>query len=116
MVLWSTAPYDRGLLYSASALGTALVAYGVVDWLAVRFPVATDPLRRAGQMTLTLYVAHVLVFKLLVDWVGWIDPAGVDLAVTFALAFWVVGIVAAVAWQRRFGIGPLERVYRAVGG
>jgi uncharacterized membrane protein YeiB len=115
-VLLSTSPHDRGLLYSASALGTALVAYGVVDWLAVRFPVATDPLRRAGQMTLTLYIAHVLVFKLLVDWIGWIEPAGVDLALTFALAFWVVGIVAAVAWQRRFGIGPLERVYRAVGG
>ena len=115
-VLLSTSPHDRGLLYSASALGTALVAYGVVDWLAVRFPVATDPLRRAGQMTLTLYIAHVLVFKLLVDWIDWIEPAGVDLALTFALAFWVVGIVAAVAWQRRFGIGPLERVYRAVGG
>ena len=115
-VLLSTSPHDRGLLYSASALGTALVAYGVVDWLAVRFPVATDPLRRAGQMTLTLYIAHVLVFKLLVDWIDWIEPAGIDLALTFALAFWVVGIVAAVAWQRRFGIGPLERVYRAVGG
>ena len=115
-VLLSTWPHDRGLLYSASALGTALIAYGVVDWLAVRFPVATDPLRRAGQMTLTLYIAHVLVFKLLVDWIGWIDPAGLDVAVTFALAFWVVGIVAAVAWQRRYGIGPLERVYRAVGG
>jgi uncharacterized membrane protein YeiB len=115
-VLWSTAPYDRGVLYSASALGTALIAYGVVDWLAVRFPVATDPLRRAGQMSLTLYVAHVLVFELLVDRIGWIEPAGVDLALTFALAFWVVGIAAAVAWQRRFGIGPLERVYRAVGG
>ncbi len=116
IVLLSTAPYDRGLLYTASALGTALIAYGVVDWLAVRFPVATDPLRRAGQMTLTLYLAHVLVFKLLVDWIDWIDPAGVDVAVTFALAFWVAGIAAAVAWQRRFGIGPLERVYRAVGG
>ncbi len=115
-VLLSTSPHDRGLLYSASALGTALVAYGVVDWLAVRFPVATDPLRRAGQMTLTLYIAHVLVFKLLVDWTGWIEPAGVDLALAFALAFWAVGIVAAVAWQRRFGVGPFERVYRAVGG
>ncbi len=116
MVLWSTAPYDRGLLYSASALGTALVAYGVVDWIAGRFPAATDPLRRAGQMTLTLYFAHVLVFKLLVDWIDWIDPAGVDVAVTFALTFWAIGIAAAVTWQRRFGIGPLERIYRAVGG
>jgi uncharacterized protein len=115
-VLLSTLPLERGLLYTVSALGTSLIAYAVIDWLAVRFPVATDPLRRAGQMTLTLYVAHVFVFKLLVDWFDVIDPAGVGTAVSFALAFWVVGIIAAVAWQRRFGIGPLERVYRVVGG
>ena len=67
-------------------------------------------------MTLSLYIAHVLVFNLVVDWLGWIEPAGVEVALGFALGFWMVGIAAAVAWQRRFGIGPAERVYRAFGG
>jgi uncharacterized protein len=115
-VLLSTHPDERGLVYLASALGTALIAYASVDWLAVRFPIATDPLRRAGQLTLTLYLAHILVFNLLVDWVGWVDPAGLDTALTFALGFWVVGIFAAVAWSRHFGRGPAERIYRAFGG
>ena len=66
-VVFSTNPLDRGVVYVASALGTALVAYAAIDWLAERFPVATDPLRRAGQLTLSLYIAHVLVFNLLVD-------------------------------------------------
>jgi uncharacterized protein len=114
--LSSIHPLDRGLAYTASALGTALLAYATIDWIAVRFPVATDPLRRAGQMTLTLYLAHVFVFNLVVDWFGWIEPAGLDVALAFALLFWVVGITAAVTWQRRYGIGPAERVYRAVGG
>jgi uncharacterized protein len=112
----STDPLDRGAVYAASALGTALIAYCVIDWMAERFPVALDPLRRAGQMTLTLYLAHVLVFKFTVEQWGWIDPAGLDLALTFSLTFWVVGIVAAVAWSRRFGLGPAERLYRAIGG
>lgn len=114
--LLSTYPRDRGMVYVASALGTALAAYAVVDWLATRFPVPLDPLRRAGQMTLTLYLLHVLVFNVLVDWWGWIEPAGLDLALVFAGTFWVLAIAAAAAWSRRFGLGPAERAYRAIGG
>ena len=114
--LMSTDPYDRSIVYVASALGTALVAYALVDWLAQRFPTAVEPLRRAGQMTLTLYVAHILVFNLVVDWLGWIEPAGLDVALTFAVTFWVIAIAAAVAWQRRFGRGPAEYLYRGFGG
>jgi uncharacterized membrane protein YeiB len=114
--LLSIHPFDRGLVYTASALGTALLAYATIDWIAGRLPEATDPLRRAGQMTLTLYLTHVFVFNLVVDWLGWIEPAGLDVALAFALGFWVIGIAAAVTWQRRRGIGPAERVYRAVGG
>jgi uncharacterized membrane protein YeiB len=115
-VLLSIDPFDRGLVYVTSALGTALLAYAGIDWLADRYPVATDPLRRAGQMTLTLYVIHVLVFNLVVDWLGWVEPAGIDVALSFALGFWTLGIAAAVAWNRRFGTGPAERIYRALGG
>lgn len=115
-VALSIRPFDRGLVYTASALGTALIAYAVFDWIAERAPRATDPLRLAGQMTLTLYIAHVLVFNLIVDWLGWIDPAGVGTALSFAVAFWVIGIALAAAWRRRLGLGPAERLYRAIGG
>jgi len=109
-------PSDRGLNYVASALGSALLAYAAIDWLAERFPVATDPLRRAGQLTLSLYLAHILVFNLVVDWLGWIEPAGADVALLFAATFWVGAIAAGMWWQRRYGRGPAEYVYRAFGG
>jgi len=115
-VVLSIDPLDRSVVYAASALGTALLAYASIDWLAGRFPAATDPLRRAGQLTLTLYIAHVLVFNLLVDWLGWIEPAGTSAALLFSAGFWIVAIVLAAAWQRRFGRGPAEYVYRAFGG
>ena len=35
--LASTDPFDRGLLYTASALGTALLAFGLVSWMAEQF-------------------------------------------------------------------------------
>lgn len=112
----STDPSSRGLVYVASALGTALVAYVAIDWIANRFPRTLDPFRRAGQMSLTLYLAHILVFNFVVDWMGWVDPAGLATALTFALSFWIVGIAAATVWHRRFGRGPAERVYRFIGG
>ncbi|MEP6300254.1 MAG: DUF418 domain-containing protein, partial [Ilumatobacter sp.] len=75
-----------------------------------------DPFRRAGQMTLTLYIAHIIVFNLLVDWLDLVQPNGLGTALTFAFCFWVVAITLGAAWHRRFGRGPAERVYRAIGG
>jgi uncharacterized membrane protein YeiB len=115
-VVFSTNPLDRSIVYVASALGTALLAYATIDWLAERFPVATDPLRRAGQLTLSLYLAHVLVFNLLVDWFGWVEPGGTASALLFAAGFWVGAIALAAWWQRRYARGPAEYVYRAFGG
>jgi uncharacterized protein len=118
--LLSRHPFDRGLVYFASALGTSLIAFASISWLADRTtgPAAmlVDPLRRAGQMTLTLYIAHILVFNLVVDWLDLVQPTGLRTALTFALAFWVLAIAAGALWQRRFGRGPAERVYRVIGG
>ena len=115
-VMLSTHPGQRGLLFVCSALGTALIAYAAIDWLAERCTAQLDPLRRAGQMTLTLYLLHVLVYNLVVESWGLIEPAGLDVALVFALVFWTAAIVAADQWSKRFGRGPVERVYRALGG
>lgn len=116
--LVSTHPYSRGLLYTASALGTALAALGAITWLAQRFAgtrVVTW-LAAAGTMTLTIYVTHALAFNLLVDWLGWVRPTGLDTALLLSAAFWVIAVAIAVWWARRHGRGPVERLYRALGG
>lgn len=119
-VVVSTDPSDRGLVYVTSALGTALAAFALISWLTDGSSAGrgwfVDPLRRAGQMTLTIYIAHILVFNLIVDWLGWIEPAGLATALTFAFGFWAVAIAGAAAWHRRWGRGPAERVYRHLGG
>lgn len=113
-LLASDEPFDRGLVYTASALGTALVAFAAISWVADRHagsPVV-ELLRVAGQMSLTLYVAHGLVFNLLVDWWGLVRPTGLDTALAFAVGYWIVGLAAAWLWSRRFDRGPLEVAYR----
>ena len=101
-LLASRHPFDRGLLYTASALGTALIAFTLIYTLANRFAESAivQLLAHAGQMSLTLYVLHALVFNFVVNWQGWIRPAGLDLALTFAAGFWIVAIFAGSLWHR----------------
>jgi uncharacterized protein len=112
--LLSDDPFDRGIAYTASALGTALLAFAAIGWAADRFEqtIVIDVLRRAGQLSLTIYLVHALVFNLLVDWLDVIQPNGIGTALTFAAVVWLTSTLAAVAYQRRFGRGPAETVYR----
>lgn len=113
-LLRSTAPFDRGLLYCLTTIGSSVVAVCVIGWIAERTRDATitRALASAGQMTLTLYIGHVLAFNLLVHKLEWVVPDGLATALTFAASYWLIAIVFAVMWLNLFKIGPLEWVYR----
>jgi len=113
-VLWSTDPFDRGILYSISALASALVALALIDLAAQNARGIVTVAQTAGQVSLTVYVIHAVVFNLVVDWLGWVTPGTVATALWFAATVSVVTTIAAVIWARRFGRGPVETVYRAV--
>ena len=116
--LLATDPFSRSLNYTISAAGSSIVAFCVIGWIAnaTKANVVTQAFAAAGRMTLTLYILHALVFNLLVRHWHLIRPSGLDVALGFAAAFWIVGIIAAASWQRRIGIGPAEWVYRRFGG
>jgi uncharacterized membrane protein YeiB len=113
-VVLSDNPFDRGLVYVASAFGTALMAYSAISWVADRFEstVVIDTLRRAGQLSLTIYLGHALLFNLALDWLDLIEPGGLAMALGASVLYWIVALVAAGMYQRRFGRGPAEQIYR----
>ncbi len=116
--LLSTRPFDRSLLYTAGTIGTSLVAYCACSWVAERFA-ATPPVQMladAGRTTLSIYVLHVLVFNEVVHQRHWVAAGGLGTALPFALAVWVFAVMFAAWWQRFIGQGPLERLYRKLGG
>jgi uncharacterized protein len=114
LVLLSDDPFDRGLVYVASALGTALIAFGAIAWVADRFVAtpAIDVLRRAGQMSLTIYLGHALLFNLVVDWLDLLEPSGIGTALAATAVYWGTATTLAVTYQRRHGRGPAETIYR----
>ena len=116
--LFATDPFSRSLTYTLSALGSAITAFCVIGWIAetTKNNVVTRAFAAAGRTTLTLYILHALVFNAAVTRWHLIRPAGLDVALAFAGGYWVVAITAAAWWQRQFGIGPAEWVYRRFGG
>ncbi len=113
-VVLSDNPFDRGVVYVASAVGTALLAYTTISWFADRYEstAVVDTLRRAGQLSLTIYLGHALLFNFAVDWLDLIEPGGVATALAASLLYWVVAVALAREYQRRYGRGPAEQVYR----
>ncbi len=113
-ILLSDVSRDRGLVYATSALGTALIAVALITAIADRFEdsAAIDALRRAGQLSLTVYLAHALLYNLLVDWLEIVAPDTLIVSLVFALVTWAAISALAVAYQRRYGVGPAEWVYR----
>ena len=51
-------------------------------------------------MTLSLYIAHGLVFNFIVHWMGWVEPSGLDLALVFTACYWVAAITLGSLWHR----------------
>lgn len=120
-VVWSLTSmqtFERSIPFTASTLVIAVLATIAIVSLAEHFSTSrvVVPFQRAGQLTLSLYLLHVLVYYVLVDWTGWVSLSSVTAALLFALAFWVVAIALGSWWHHRIGRGPAEVVYRAFGG
>ena len=88
-LLLSTRPFDRGLLYTIGTIGSSLIAFCLISMVVDRL--ATAPtirmLQDGGQMTLTIYVCHALVFNVVVHWLHWVQPTGLDSALVLGLTF-----------------------------
>ena len=116
--LLSTQPLDRGMLFSLGTLATAVVALCLVSFMVERAPhlALTQLLARAGRMTLSVYLLHVVFFNLVVHRLHWVGGTGLDTALVLSLLFYIVALLLASGWNKHFGLGPAERVYRAFGG
>ena len=116
--LLSTQPLNRGMLFSLGTLATAVVALCLVSLVVERTShlALTQLLARAGRMTLSVYLLHVIFFNLVVHQLHWVGGTGLDTALVLSLSFYVVALLLASGWNKHFGLGPAERVYRAFGG
>ena len=67
-----------------------------------------------GRLSLTAYLLESVLFTGLMHWwgLGWFGDVGRAGLLGLALGVYVLVVIACVGWDRTFGRGPLERVWR----
>ena len=117
-IITSMQPFTRGLFYTLTSAAIAVIAFLAISQVADKYHKnrLVVHLQRSGQVTLSLYLLHVLAYYALVKWSHMITATGLDTALIFAGVVWLFAIMIASWWQHHFGQGPAERLYRAIGG
>jgi uncharacterized membrane protein YeiB len=114
--LFDDRPHTVGFPYMIGAAASAAVVIGACLLLAQAFPRTLRPLAAAGQLSLTLYLLHLVP---LVFWLPdrpWTPaeygghPAPSEFL--FPLSVFAGLVVLACLWRSRFARGPVEEVMR----
>ena len=116
--LVSTQPFDRSVLYVLASLGVVVAAFLIITILCEKFhdSLGVRLAQTTGQLTLTIYLAHIFVYNIVVTQAGLVQPTGLDTAMTMSIVVFVAAIIWANWWSPLFGRGPAERLYRRFGG
>ncbi|WP_191600381.1 DUF418 domain-containing protein [Marinomonas algicola] len=72
-------------------------------------------LSQTGKMSLTLYIAHVIIGMGVLESLGMLENQTINVSLFNALVFCFFGIIFSVTWIRFFNIGPLEWLFRKIG-
>ena len=105
--------------YMIAGAGTASAVVAASVALGERYEDAAwiRPFVRTGQLSLTLYVAHVVLGMSVLEAVGWMGTAQtLPRALFAATAFSVVGVVFSNLWLARYKLGPLEAIMHKLTG
>jgi uncharacterized membrane protein YeiB len=107
--LFSAVAHSQMPLWLVSGTGSALLILGAVLALVPRAGRWIRPLVAVGQLSLTVYVAHLIVLAALVR--PGPGSAAEGLVVSILIAVAATGF--ATVWRARFPRGPLETLLRA---
>jgi uncharacterized protein len=82
-------------------LSSAMPTSRVIEWIS-----------KTGQLTLTLYVAHVIVGMGTLEAIGLLYNQSINFSLFAALVFSITSIIFSVLWLNRFKAGPLETIFK----
>ena len=116
--LYTTRLSPPGPLYVISASATSIVAIALCHMICERRPnnIVVRTLVSAGQLSLTLYLAHAIVGAGLLYALGELEEHSIWFLLAYWLGYFVISVSLAAWWRSRSPRGPLEWVMRAVSG
>lgn len=102
--------------YIISASSSAVIVLVGCLYFSEEFPESNinQWLYKTGQLSLTLYVAHVIIGMGVLESIGRLEDQTIDFSLFSSLVFCVCGICFSVLWLKYFKLGPLEWLFRKV--
>ncbi|VAW48922.1 hypothetical protein MNBD_GAMMA03-81 [hydrothermal vent metagenome] len=106
-------PFPQYIL-AAGSLATILIIMSII--LAERYQHArlTRWLCKTGQMSLTIYIAHVVIGMGFLELIGKLENQNIEFAMLSASIFCIMAVIGSVFWLSHFKTGPLEWVFRKI--
>ncbi|MFT6989716.1 MAG: putative membrane protein YeiB [Paraglaciecola sp.] len=104
-------PLPQYILSAGSS--AVLVLLGCVK-LTQSYPTSrlNDCINKTGQLSLTLYVAHVIVGMGTLEALGLLYNQSIQVSLLASLLFCIASVMFSVFWLSRFKIGPLEWLFK----
>ena len=112
--LFGSSAYPPTPIYVMFGLGVGFIVLSLsllicaVEWRRK----ALTPLIQAGQMALTLYLAHVFIGVTAIEWFIPRDRESVIVLFACVIGFAVVSVIFASVWRRFHKRGPVEWAMR----
>jgi len=69
-------------------------------------------LAKTGQLSLSIYIAHVIVGMGLIEYLGLFDTSSIEMALLSAIVFCILSIVFSNIWLKYFKLGPFEILFK----
>jgi len=121
ITLWPSYKYFLGVaplppmplyMFASAGIATALIGLCIVVMQRWGQFASLRVLLPAGRMTLTLYIAHILLGMGTLEAMGWLQGQGLEQVAGAAATYCILAIVFAWFWARYFLQGPLEWLMR----
>ncbi|MFQ3189689.1 MAG: hypothetical protein ACI936_000814 [Paraglaciecola sp.] len=102
--------------YIISAGSSAVLVLITCLYLSERFSETkvTQYLYQTGQLSLTFYMAHIVIGMGFLESIGRLENQSIDFSLLSALIFCAGAIAFSVVWLKFLDVGPLEWVFRKV--
>ncbi len=112
--LLSTKPMPPMPQYIFASGSLAVLIITLSTSLCLRFNdnFLINVLCKTGQISLTLYVAHVIIGMGFLESINRLENQSIDFSVISSLIFALCSVIFAQVWVSKFGTGPLERIFR----
>lgn len=115
-VLFSTAmmPPLPQYIIAASSLAVFIILSCISISERFKHSALCKSLAKTGRLSLTLYLAHILIGMGTLELFGLLDKQPIEFALFCSLLFCLFSVLFSHIWLKRFTVGPFEYLFRNV--